>query len=176
MLMSMVMVRMMFVPNFNNTNGIPAPVSVEVDLFDILSSSSTFSASAVGRIRFLFDPVDSFANFQTGWYVDTILVEGEGTLAGDSFAVGDDLTWTGTVVALAGYEGPLAAFIQVGGVPLVHSGSDARFGLLAGTFVGPNALLRFYVLHCVALPVVVTILLAVHFWRIRKDGGISGPL
>jgi len=28
----------------------------------------------------------------------------------------------------------------------------------------------------VFIPVVVTVLLAVHFWRIRKDGGISGPL
>ena len=75
-----------------------------------------------------------------------------------------------------GTEGPFAAAIQIGGVSLVHAGDDARFGLLAGTFVGPNALLRFYVLHCVFIPVVVTVLLAVHFWRIRKDGGISGPL
>ena len=46
----------------------------------------------------------------------------------------------------------------------------------AGRFVGAAALLRFYVLHCVAIPFVATILMAVHFWRIRKDGGISGPL
>jgi menaquinol-cytochrome c reductase cytochrome b subunit len=26
------------------------------------------------------------------------------------------------------------------------------------------------------LPFVLVIFLAVHFWRIRKDGGISGPL
>ncbi len=26
------------------------------------------------------------------------------------------------------------------------------------------------------LPFVIVILMAVHFWRIRKDGGISGPL
>src|SRR5919109_1417516 len=61
-------------------------------------------------------------------------------------------------------------------VPMIHAGSDARFFLLAGTFVGENALLRFYVLHCVFLPVIVTVLIAIHFWRIRKDGGISGPL
>jgi quinol-cytochrome oxidoreductase complex cytochrome b subunit len=47
---------------------------------------------------------------------------------------------------------------------------------LGGTSVGPNALLRYYVLHCVFIPVVVSVLIAVHFWRIRKDGGISGPL
>src|SRR6267378_2567005 len=50
------------------------------------------------------------------------------------------------------------------------------FLLLVGTFVGENALLRFYVLHCVFIPVIATVLIAIHFWRIRKDGGISGPL
>ena len=29
---------------------------------------------------------------------------------------------------------------------------------------------------CSRLPFVLVIFLAVHFWRIRKDGGISGPL
>ena len=45
-----------------------------------------------------------------------------------------------------------------------------------GTFVGEGALLRFYVLHCVGLPLGIAVLMAVHFWRVRKDGGISGPL
>jgi quinol-cytochrome oxidoreductase complex cytochrome b subunit len=53
--------------------------------------------------------------------------------------------------------------------------NDVRFMLLGGTIVGQNALLRFYVLHCVAIPAVVTLLLAIHFWRVRKDGGISRP-
>src|SRR5438034_1382363 len=59
---------------------------------------------------------------------------------------------------------------------LVHAGDDARFFLLAGKVVGAGALLRFYVLHCVAIPIVAGTLMAVHFWRVRKDGGISGPL
>jgi quinol-cytochrome oxidoreductase complex cytochrome b subunit len=42
--------------------------------------------------------------------------------------------------------------------------------------VGPPALLRFYVLHCIFIPLVAGALMIVHFWRIRKDGGISGPL
>jgi quinol-cytochrome oxidoreductase complex cytochrome b subunit len=75
-----------------------------------------------------------------------------------------------------GYEGPGATLLQVGGVPLIHSGSDARFLLLGGRFVSGDTLLRFYVLHCVALPLVVAVLIAVHFWRVRKDGGISGAL
>ncbi len=48
--------------------------------------------------------------------------------------------------------------------------------LLGGLEVGQNTLLRFYVVHIMVLPLVVAIFLAVHFWRIRKDGGISGPL
>jgi quinol-cytochrome oxidoreductase complex cytochrome b subunit len=48
--------------------------------------------------------------------------------------------------------------------------------LFGGIEVGQNTLLRFYVLHVIFLPLVMAVLLAVHFWRIRKDGGISGPL
>src|SRR5881227_340186 len=75
-----------------------------------------------------------------------------------------------------GHEGPGATFLKVGDVSLIHSGSDARFLLLGGRFVSGDTLLRFYVLHCVALPLVVAVLIAIHFWRVRKDGGISGPL
>ena len=69
-----------------------------------------------------------------------------------------------------------ASSCTVGGVELIHSGSDARFVLLGGRFVGETALLRFYVLHCVAIPLAAALLIAVHFWRVRKDGGISGAL
>jgi quinol-cytochrome oxidoreductase complex cytochrome b subunit len=48
--------------------------------------------------------------------------------------------------------------------------------LLGGLEVGQNTLLRFYVLHIMVFPLLAAIFLAVHFWRIRKDGGISGPL
>jgi quinol-cytochrome oxidoreductase complex cytochrome b subunit len=49
--------------------------------------------------------------------------------------------------------------------------------LLRGDFViGQNALIRFYALHVIFLPLLAAFLMAVHFWRIRKDGGISGPL
>jgi quinol-cytochrome oxidoreductase complex cytochrome b subunit len=75
-----------------------------------------------------------------------------------------------------GHEGPGASLLKLGDIALVHAGDDARFALLGGRVVGAGALLRFYVLHCVAIPVVAAILMAVHFWRVRKDGGISGPM
>jgi len=42
--------------------------------------------------------------------------------------------------------------------------------------VGEETLNRFYILHCIAIPLAVALLLAIHFWRVRKDGGISGPM
>lgn len=55
-------------------------------------------------------------------------------------------------------------------------GEKVRFLLLGGNEVGQMALLRFYVLHVAVLPLVAVVLLGVHFWRIRKDGGLSRPL
>jgi quinol-cytochrome oxidoreductase complex cytochrome b subunit len=54
-------------------------------------------------------------------------------------------------------------------------GKQIQFVLLGDTTVGQEALLRFYVLHVAVLPAVLTLLVAVHFWRIRKDGGLSRP-
>ncbi|MEN8262728.1 MAG: cytochrome b N-terminal domain-containing protein [Nitrospirota bacterium] len=66
-----------------------------------------------------------------------------------------------------GHEGPFA---------FVNKYNDIRFALLGGTEIGANALLRFYVLHIMVLPAAAIVFIGVHFWRIRKDGGISGPL
>lgn len=52
-------------------------------------------------------------------------------------------------------------------------GSRLRFLLLGGNQVGESALLRFYVLHCVILPLVAALLVGVHFWRVQKDGGLT---
>ena len=77
---------------------------------------------------------------------------------------------------LVGHEGPGSHLLQVGGTELITSESDVRYVLLGAKSVGEETLNRFYVLHCVALPLLAAFLMAVHFWRIRKDGGISGPL
>jgi quinol-cytochrome oxidoreductase complex cytochrome b subunit len=53
-------------------------------------------------------------------------------------------------------------------------GEQIRYLLLGGNLVGENALLRFYVLHCVILPLALTAGIAVHLWRVRKDGGVAG--
>ncbi len=73
----------------------------------------------------------------------------------------------GAATPFLGAEGPFT---------IADKFNDVRFVLLGGTTVGANALLRFYVLHVIAVPVVVCVFMAIHFWRIRKDGGISRPL
>jgi len=55
-------------------------------------------------------------------------------------------------------------------------GSQVRFVLLGGVEIGSATLLRWYVLHVLMLPFTIVIFMAIHFWRVRKDGGISGPL
>ncbi len=55
-----------------------------------------------------------------------------------------------------------------GNAPIL--GSKAQQILLGGQEVGGNALLRFYVLHIYVLPATLIVLLAVHIWRVRKDG------
>lgn len=69
-----------------------------------------------------------------------------------------------------GAEGPFHNLLGI------TAESDVRFLLLGDMRVGSSALLRFYVLHCVGLPLVAAFLMMAHFWRIRKDGGISRPL
>src|SRR2546425_7909213 len=69
-----------------------------------------------------------------------------------------------------GHQGPFGP--QLG----MRIDNDVRFVLLGGTQVGPPTLLRFYVGHCIFLPLIASIFMAVPFLRIRKDGGISGPV
>lgn len=78
--------------------------------------------------------------------------------------VGSDMAGHAPVV---GAEGPVST--TAGGA------IDLRFLLLGAPRVGGETLLRFYVWHCVGLPLAAAALMAWHFWRVRKDG-FSGPL
>jgi len=62
---------------------------------------------------------------------------------------------------------------MVGTTPFV--GEWLRLLLLGASETGPEALIRFYALHIAVLPGVMVILIGIHFWRIRKDGGLSSP-
>lgn len=55
--------------------------------------------------------------------------------------------------------------------PLI--GEKIRFFLLGGSTIDQSTLIRFYVLHCFFLPVIVLFLFSWHMWRVRKDHGLA---
>ena len=63
---------------------------------------------------------------------------------------------------------------MVGSAPIL--GEPNRFVLIGGFDVGAAALIRFYTLHVIGLPLLAATFMTVHFWRIRRDGGLARPL
>lgn len=55
-------------------------------------------------------------------------------------------------------------------------GAALRNLLVGGPEVGQATLIRWYALHVFILPLALILMSSLHFWRIRKDGGISTPV
>ncbi|HUG80480.1 MAG TPA: cytochrome b N-terminal domain-containing protein [Bryobacterales bacterium] len=115
---------------------------------------------------------------QFNWMVGVILLVLTLLLSFTGYLLPDDQLgfWAVTVgtnmaraTPLLGHEGPFG--IQLG----MTAYNDVRFALLGGSIVDSNALLRAYIWHCIAIPGFAATFMIVHFWRVRKDGGISGP-
>ena len=79
------------------------------------------------------------------------------------------LPWDQLALWAVTVGGNMAGFVPV-------FGDQVTFALLGGVEITGATLLRFYVLHVLFLPFILVVFMAVHFWRVRKDGGISGPL
>src|SRR6202522_968706 len=112
------------------------------------------------------------------WVVGVLLLVMSLLLSFTGYLLPDDQLgfWAVTVgtnmaraTPLLGHDGPFGHML--GMTPF----NDVRFGLLGGSVVDANALLRSYIWHCIGIPIVASVLMIVHFWRVRKDGGISGP-
>jgi quinol-cytochrome oxidoreductase complex cytochrome b subunit len=54
-------------------------------------------------------------------------------------------------------------------------GTKLQFLLLGGHMVGQEALTRFYALHVIVLPSLALLMISVHLFRVRKDGGLARP-
>jgi len=54
-------------------------------------------------------------------------------------------------------------------------GPKLKYLMLGGNIVGQEALTRFYALHVIVLPAIGGLMVAVHLFRVRKDGGLSRP-
>jgi quinol-cytochrome oxidoreductase complex cytochrome b subunit len=73
-------------------------------------------------------------------------------------------------VPFVGADGPFSSWFGVG------TSNDLRALIIGGQDIGSLALARFYLFHCLGLPGLAGLLMVWHFWRIRRDGGISAPL
>ncbi|MBI3953550.1 MAG: cytochrome b N-terminal domain-containing protein [Chloroflexi bacterium] len=63
---------------------------------------------------------------------------------------------------------------NIGGASPFLGGIVKAF-ILGADEPGPATLIRVYAFHVILLPTAVFIMAGVHFWRIRKDGGLSAP-
>src|SRR5438046_3123786 len=52
--------------------------------------------------------------------------------------------------------------------------ADCAYAALSYHELCAHTLLRFYILHCIFIPLVASLFMAIHFWRIRRDV-FSGP-
>lgn len=81
--------------------------------------------------------------------------------------------WAVTIGSnIAASFGELADALGLGAYDV---GGVTRRLLLGSDEIADDALLRFYFLHCVLLPLGVVALVSMHFWHVRKDGGLSRP-
>jgi quinol-cytochrome oxidoreductase complex cytochrome b subunit len=100
-----------------------------------------------------------------------------------NWVVGVGLFLTTLLLSFTGY---LLPWDQIGYWAITVGSNMASYAPLLGTQVhnvltgqpvgvGQPTLIRFYTLHVIGLPLAGAVLMAVHFWRIRKDGGEAGP-
>ena len=94
-----------------------------------------------------------------------------------NWAIGVMLLLLTLAFSFTGYLLPwdqLAYWAVTVGTGLVHYipllGGKTQDLLIGGPQVGQNTLLRFYALHVAVLPMLMVLMLAVHIWRVRKDG------
>lgn len=59
-------------------------------------------------------------------------------------------------------------------IPLI--GAPLREAIRGGTDIGPATLRLFYAIHTAVMPLFLILLMAFHFWRIRKAGGLVSPV
>lgn len=87
----------------------------------------------------------------------------------------DQLAFWAVTIGSSIAESPRELTDALGITASLDIGGLQKHLLLGADSVGQEALIRFYVLHVIVLPAVALIVCGVHFWRIRKDGGLNRP-
>jgi quinol-cytochrome oxidoreductase complex cytochrome b subunit len=97
-----------------------------------------------------------------------------------NWVIGVAMLFCTLLLSFTGYLLPwdqLAFWAVTVGTNIVSSapmaGTILRQTLIGGREIGEATLVRFYLLHIIALPLAVAILFGYHMWRVRKDGGLA---
>ncbi len=87
----------------------------------------------------------------------------------------DQLAYWAVTIGSEIAQSPREVTDALGITELCDIGGFQKRLILGANHVGQEALTRFYLLHVMVLPLAMSVFLAVHFWRIRKDGGLTRP-
>ncbi|UCC98824.1 MAG: cytochrome b N-terminal domain-containing protein [Phycisphaerales bacterium] len=88
----------------------------------------------------------------------------------------DQLAYWGVTIGSGIAGSPRDLTDALGITQYFDPGGLVREIMLGAHMVGQEALIRFYTLHVIVLPIALVVVLGVHFWRIRKDGGLARPV
>ena len=87
----------------------------------------------------------------------------------------DQLSYWALVIVANIIQSPKELTDMLGITKYFDIGGFMKELLLGGLVPGKESLTRVYLLHIVVLPLFLFVFLGVHFWRIRKDGGLTKP-
>ncbi len=87
----------------------------------------------------------------------------------------DQLAYWAITIGANIAQSPREVTDALGLTDVFDPGGLQKLLLLGSDAVGAEALIRFYLLHVMILPLALAALLSVHFWRVRKDGGLAKP-
>lgn len=87
----------------------------------------------------------------------------------------DQLSYWALVIVANIIQSPKEITDSLGITNLFDIGGFFKELFLGGLTAGKESLTRVYLLHIMLLPIFLFIFLGVHFWRIRKDGGLTKP-
>jgi quinol-cytochrome oxidoreductase complex cytochrome b subunit len=87
----------------------------------------------------------------------------------------DQLAYWAITIGANIAQSPRELTDALGVTGVIDPGGLQKRLLLGADTVGQEAVTRFYLLHVIVLPLVMAACIGIHFWRVRKDGGLAGP-
>jgi quinol-cytochrome oxidoreductase complex cytochrome b subunit len=87
----------------------------------------------------------------------------------------DQLSYWALVIVANIIQSPKEITDSLGITQYFDIGGFFKELFLGGTTAGKESLTRVYIMHIMLFPIALFIFLGIHFWRIRKDGGLTKP-